>query len=323
MVLWTTVFSILVYPGLLFLFCYSTFCEWVDRKVYARLQNRYGPLYTGSQGILQPLADFIKLMVKEDIVPKQVDVVMFTALPIVILAVVCSAAMFLPFWDFSTTAVSPHSFPGDLIVVVFLLTIPTLIFFLAGWYSSSAFSVIGGTRVITMLFGYEVPLLLAVLSPAILANSWRLSEIALFYQTHPILLLPNLLGFFVALIALQAKLERVPFDIPHAETELVGGTFTEYSGKKLAFFRLAIDIEMVVGSGLIATVFLGGFPGGPLGGFAFFVLKTLLIVILLSIVRAVFSRIRIDQVITFSWRYLVPVAIVQIFIAIFLKGLTS
>ncbi len=319
----TTVFYILVYPGLLFLFCYSTFCEWVDRKVYARLQNRIGPLYTGSQGILQPLADFLKLMSKEDIVPRQADAVMFTALPIVILAVICSAAMFLPFGHYETDALSSHSFPGDLIVVVFLLTIPTLIFFLAGWYSSSSFSVVGGTRVITMLFGYEVPLLLAVLSPAILANSWRLEEIARFYQSQPVLLLPNIIGFVVALIALQAKLERVPFDIPHAETELVGGTFTEYSGKKLAFFRLAIDIEMVVGSGLIATVFLGGFPGSLLEGLVLFVLKTLLIVILLSIVRAVFSRIRIDQVISFSWRYLVPLAIGQILIAIFLKGLIT
>ncbi len=319
----TTVFYILVYPGLLFLFSYATFCEWVDRKVYARLQNRFGPLYTGPQGILQPLADFIKLMSKEDIVPREADAVMFTALPIVILAVVCSAAMFLPIGGFVTDAVTSHSFPGDLIVMVFLLTIPTLIFFLAGWYSSSSFSVIGGTRVITMLFGYEVPLLLAVLSPAILANSWRLADIARFYQTQPVLLLPNLIGFVVALIALQAKLERVPFDIPHAETEIVGGTFVEYSGKKLAFFRLAIDIEMVVGSGLIATVFLGGFPGGFLPGLVFFLVKTLLIVILLSIVRAIFSRIRIDQVISFSWRYLVPLSIVQIFIVIFLKGLAG
>jgi NADH-quinone oxidoreductase subunit H len=309
-----------VYPGLLFLFVYSTFCEWVDRKVYARLQNRIGPLYTGRNGILQPLADFIKLMAKEDLTPEKANSRMFTALPIVILAVVCTAALYLPTWHFAASETSFTSFQGDVIVVVFLLTIPTLIFFLAGWYSTSFFSVIGGIRVITMLFGYEVPLLLSVLSPAILANSWKLGEIAAFYQGQPALLLVNALGFVIALISLQAKLERVPFDIPHAETEIVGGTFTEYSGRKLAFFRLAIDIEMVVGAGLIATVFLGGFPGGVWLGFLFFILKTLFVVVLLSVVRAMFARIRIDQVISFAWRYLAPLAVLQLLIVILMKA---
>ncbi|MCK7489663.1 MAG: NADH-quinone oxidoreductase subunit H [Anaerotruncus sp.] len=133
-----------------------------------------------------------------------------------------------------------------------------------------------------MLFGYEVPLFLAVLGPAILADSWRLAEIAAFYQARPLLLLANLPGFLVALVAVQAKLERTPFDIPHAETEIVGGTFTEYSGKKLALFRLTFDIELVVASGLLAAVFLGGFPGGAVVGFLHFVVKTLFIIFLLS-----------------------------------------
>jgi NADH-quinone oxidoreductase subunit H len=316
-----TLLYIFVYPGMLFLFLYATFCEWVDRKVYARLQNRMGPMYTGRQGILQPVADFLKLLAKEDILPERADAVMFTLLPIVILAVVCTAALYLPVWHYSPSAPSVISFPGDLIVVVFLLTLPTLIFFLAGWYSSGFFSAVGGTRVITMLFGYEVPLLLAVLGSAMLAGSWRLVDISLFYQAHPLLLLPNTLGFIVALIALQAKLERVPFDLPHAETEIVGGTFTEFSGRKLAFFRLAIDVEMVVGSGLIAAVFLGGFSNNLLGGFVLFVAKTLLIVVLLSIIRAMFARIRIDQLIHFAWRYLAPLAVVHILIIILIKGL--
>jgi NADH-quinone oxidoreductase subunit H len=312
---------IFVYPGVLFLFIYSTFCEWVDRKVFARLQNRIGPLYTGTQGILQPVADFVKLMAKEDIVPEEADKSMFTVLPIVALAVICTAALYLPLWHYSKTVVTFNSFPGDLIVVVFLLTLPTLIFFLAGWYSSSSFSIVGGTRVITMLFGYEVPLLLAVLSPAILADSWRLSEIVQFFQTRPILLLADAIGFIVALIALQAKLERVPFDIPHAETEIVGGTFTEYSGKKLAFFHLALDMEMVVGAGLISAVFLGGFPGGLISGFILFIVKTLLVIVLLSVIKALFARIRIDQMINFTWHYLAPLAVVQILIVILIKGL--
>jgi NADH-quinone oxidoreductase subunit H len=312
---------LLVYPGLLFLFIYSTFCEWFDRKIYARLQNRIGPLHTGRSGILQPIADFIKLMAKEDIVPEKADKMMFSALPVFALAIVSTAALYLPLWHYSSDTITFNSFPGDLIVVVYLLSLITLILFLAGWHSTNLFSTIGGIRTLTMLFGYEIPFLLALLSPAILANSWRLAQIAQFYQKHPLLLLPNIIGFFVALISLQAKLERVPFDIPHAETEIVGGTFTEYSGKKLAFFRLLSDIEMVVGAGLIAVVFMAGFPGGLILGLINFIIKTLIIIFLLAAIRAACARIRIDQMVNFSWRYLAPLAVLQLLIIIFLKGI--
>jgi NADH-quinone oxidoreductase subunit H len=165
-----------------------------------------------------------------------------------------------------------------------------------------------------------VPLFLSVLSPAILADSWRLAEIAAFYQARPALLLVNVVGFLVALVAVQAKLERTPFDIPHAETEIVGGTFTEYSGKKLALFRLTFDIEMVVASGLLAAVFLGGFPGGAVVGFVHFVVKTLFVIFLLSLLRALTSRIRVDQVVSLAWRYLAPLAVLQLLATILLKG---
>jgi NADH-quinone oxidoreductase subunit H len=316
-----TVLYILVYPGLVFLFVYSTFCEWFDRKVYARLQNRMGPTHTGRWGVLQPVADFIKLLAKEDIVPDLADKKLFNALPVFGIAAVSTAMLLLPVWHYDLDQPSPNSFSGDIIVLLYILTLPTLVLFLAAWSSTSFFATIGGSRVLTMLFGYEVPLFLAVLSPAILAGSWRLAEIAAFFQHKPLLLLPNLIGFIVSVICLQAKLERTPFDIPHAETEIVGGTFTEYSGKKLALFRLMTDIEMVVGSGLIATVFLGGFPGGILLGFIYFVVKTLFVIFLLSVIRALTSRIRIDQVISFSWRYLAPLAVLQLLVTIVLKGL--
>jgi NADH-quinone oxidoreductase subunit H len=316
-----TILYLVVFPGILFLFVYSTFVEWFDRKVFARLQNRMGPTHTGKAGILQPVADIIKLMAKEDIVPDKADKKMFTALPVVGLAVVITAGLLLPVWNISPAAVGPVSFPGDLVVILYLLSLPTLVLFLAGWSSTNAFSIIGGTRVLTMLFGYEVPLFLAVLSPAVLAGSWRMAEIAAFYRAHPLLILVNLLGFGVALIAVQAKLERTPFDIPHAETEIVGGTFTEYSGKKLAFFRLTTDIEMVVAAGLLATVFLGGFGGGFLSAFVQFIAKTLLVVFLLAVLRAVTGRIRVDQVVSFAWKWLAPLAVLQLLIVILIKGL--
>ena len=315
-----TLLYLLVYPGVLFLFLYSTFCEWFDRKVYARLQNRMGPTHTGRFGLLQPIADFIKLLAKEDIVPEAADKRLFTVLPAIGLAVVSTAGLLLPVWNFDLARPTWTSFPGDIVVILYLLSLPTLILFLAGWSSTNLFSTIGGSRVLTMLFGYEVPLFLSVLSPAILADSWRLAEIAAFYQARPALLLVNVVGFLVALVAVQAKLERTPFDIPHAETEIVGGTFTEYSGKKLALFRLTFDIEMVVASGLLAAVFLGGFPGGAVVGFIHFVVKTLFVIFLLSLLRALTSRIRVDQVVSFAWRYLAPLAVLQLLATILLKG---
>ena len=315
-----TFLYLLVYPGLVFLFVYSTFCEWFDRKVYARLQNRMGPTHTGRFGLLQPIADFVKLLAKEDVVPAAADKGLFSVLPAIGLAVVATAGLLLPVWNFDLAVPTWTSFPGDIIVILYLLSLPTLVLFLAAWSSTNLFSTIGGARVLTMLFGYEVPLFLAVLSPAILPDSWRLAEIAAFYQARPLLILPNLLGFVVAVIAVQAKLERTPFDIPHAETEIVGGTFTEYSGKKLALFRLTFDIELVVASGLLATVFLGGFPGGALVGFAHFLVKTLFVVFLLSLIRALTARIRVDQVVSFAWKVLAPLAVLQLLFTILLKG---
>jgi NADH-quinone oxidoreductase subunit H len=126
-----TLLYLVVYPGLIFIFVYSTFCEWFDRKVYARLQNRMGPTHTGQFGLLQPIADFVKLLCKEDVVPEAADKRLFTVLPIVGLAVVSTAALLLPVWNFDLSVPGVTSFPGDIIVVLYLLSLPTLIIFLA------------------------------------------------------------------------------------------------------------------------------------------------------------------------------------------------
>lgn len=309
---------ILVFPGFAFQFVFSTFLEWVDRKLYARMQNRRGPLYTGYNGLLQPVADIFKLFFKEDIVPAGADRFMFSLMPILGLAAVVTAGLYIPVWLFTPY----NSFEGDLIVVLYLLSIPTLVLFLAGWFSVSPFSLIGATRVLTQLFAYEVPFFLALLTPAVVAGSWQIQKIAVFPWTSgawwimPI----QALAFVVALLTLQAKLERVPFDIPEAETEVVGGPLTEYSGKKLALFRLQKDILMLVGSAFIAALFLGGFPGGIWLGALQLLVKTIFIVFLLSVIRAGFARIRIDQIVTFSWKYLAPLSLVQLLIVLILKG---
>lgn len=306
-----SIFNILVFPGFFFLVVFSFFAEFVDRKLYARLQSRKGPPW------FQPLADFIKLLAKQDCIPAEADVRMFTLMPLFALTSVVTAIFYMPIWGPQAL----FSFSGDLIVVLYLLTVPTFTFFLAGWYSRSLYSMIGALRSLTQLFAYEIPLFLGVLAPALLANTWSLSEMAVFYGRHPYYWLFNILGFCVSFIALLGKLEKVPFDSPEAETEIVAGIFTEYGGKLLALFRLAINIEMVVGASLLAAVFLPfGLGFKPIVGFGLYIAKVICIIGLFSLFRTVFARLRIDQMISFCWKYLAPVALLQVIINLVLKG---
>ncbi len=304
-------FNILIFPGFLFLSVFGLLVEYIDRKLYARLQNRQGPPW------FQPLADIIKLASKETIIPCEADSRIFRLLPVFALASASTAFIYVPVWG--TKSLFP--FEGDLIVVLYLLTIPTVTFFLAGWHSTSLFASIGSVRALTQLFAYEVPLFMALLGPALLTGSWSLSAISEFYMNNPLLALFNIPGFLVALVAVQGKLERVPFDIPEAETEIVGGAFTEYSGRLLAIFRMAIDVEMIVVSAILAAVFLPFFvPSVPLLGFVVFIAKTLFIVFLLALMRTVLARLRIEQMVNFCWKFLTPAALLQILIDLLVKG---
>ncbi|HBC86217.1 MAG TPA: NADH-quinone oxidoreductase subunit H [Lentisphaeria bacterium] len=307
-----TLFSILVFPGLLFLSIFGVIAEFIDRRLYARFQNRMGPPW------FQPVADFIKLLAKEELIPEEADARMFKILPVFAVAAAVTAFLYIPLWN----TASLFSFEGDIIVVLYLLTLPTLTFFLAGWYSTSLYAMIGAVRTLTQLFAYEVPLFMGILSPAILADSWSLEAITRFYGEHPWYALFNILGFAVSVIAIQGKLERIPFDIPEAETEVVGGAFTEYSGKFLALFRMAIDIEMVVCAALLAAVFLPfGLELHPVISFVIFIVKLLVIIFIMSLMRSIFARLRIDQMVNFCWKYLAPAALLQILISFILKGI--
>jgi len=303
---------IIVFPGLIFLVVYSLFCEWFDRKLYAKMQNRVGP------PIFQPFADFIKLMTKEDIIPKGVNPKIVNGIPIFALAAVATAFLYLPIFEDFTL----FSFQGDLIVVLYLLTLPSLCLFLMGWYSKNPYGVVGATRTLTQVFSYEAAFLISLLGPALLAGTWRISEIVRF-QSDPTglgywVILAQPIGFVVAIISLQGKLERIPFDIPEAETEIVAGPLVDYTGRKIGFFRLIMDMEMVAGAGLISALFLGGFTnilGFPYTSFIVFIVLTLIIVFLLSVIRTVFARLRIDQMATVFWKYLVGLSLIQLLLA--------
>ena len=305
-------FHLIIFPGFLFLAFSGMFAEFIDRKIYARLQNRVGPPW------YQPFADFIKLLGKEDIIPAEANATMFKLMPLFALTAVVTSFIYIPMWK--TDAL--YSFNGDIVTVLYLLTIPTLTFFIGGWYSTSLYARLGSVRSVTQLFAYEVPMFMSILAAALLANTWTFSEMTFFYSKHPFYWLFNLIGFGVSLIALLGKLEKAPFDIPEAETEIVAGSFTEYSGRLFAFFRLTIDIEMIVGASLIAAVFLPfGLTAKPFVGFIYYLLKILFIIGLLSLIRTVLARMRIDQMIDFCWRHLAPFALLQLVINLVLKGI--
>ncbi|MBI4982849.1 MAG: NADH-quinone oxidoreductase subunit H [Candidatus Omnitrophica bacterium] len=309
--MFNAMFSMIIFPGFLFLAALSFLGEFIDRKIYARLQNRVGPPW------FQPVADFIKLLGKQEIIPTEANQTMFKMAPLFATASVVTAFFYIPLW----TPEAMYSFNGDILVVLYLLTIPTLSFFIGGWYSTSLYARIGTVRSLTQLFAYEVPLFMGILSSALLANTWSLTKITEFYVAHPWLWLMNLGGFIISLIALLGKLEKTPFDIPEAETEIVAGAFTEYSGKLLAFLRLTLNIEMIVGAALLSAVFLPfALTYNPYLDFVIFLIKLLSITFLISLARTVVARLRIDQMVNFCWKYLVPLAMMQLLLNLAVKG---
>lgn len=305
-----TLVKILIFPGFLFLSAYSFLFEYIDRKVYARLQNRVGPPW------YQPLADFLKLLGKETIIPTGANKRMFQAVPIISLASVAVAFIYVPV--FGQTAIS--SFQGDLIVVLYFISMPTLCAFLAGWYSRGVYATIGSVRTLTQMFAYEVPLFMALLAPALIAQTWSLTGITAFYASHPLYIVLNIPALFVVLIAGQGKLERAPFDAPEAETEVVSGPLVEYSGKLLAFFHVSLDCELVLVASIIAAVFLPFMTGIALVDFLLYIVKTLAVLLFLIVLRAAMARLRTDQMVSFCWRWLTPIAVAQIILNIVIRG---
>ena len=264
------------------------------------------------------MADFFKLMAKEEVIPVEANPAMFKMMPIFAVASAVTAFFYIPLWGKQAL----FYFKGDIIVVLYLLTIPTLTLFLGGWYSTSLYSKLGAVRSITQLFAYEVPLFISILAPALLANTWSLEGMTVFYSAHPWYWVFNLVGFFVAIVALLGKLEKVPFDIAEAETEIVAGTLTEYSGRLLGLFKLALDIETIVGASLLAAVFLPfGFNLGPVAGFVIYIIKVLFIIAIMSLSRTVFARLRIDQMMMLCWKYVAPLAFLQLLLSLILKGI--
>jgi NADH-quinone oxidoreductase subunit H len=312
------IFRVLVFPGFTFLFFFTMFCDWVERKIEARMQNRMGPTFTGPGGILQPFADVVKLLTKEDIVPRGAKKTVFRLAPIISFSIIVFAISYLPI---DGAAVIPNSsFDGDLIFVMALITIANFFLFLSGWASANPYSDIGASRLLTQFLGYDIPLVILALAPAFLAGSLTIATIASSQYLPFRILAPW--AFVLFIVALQAELEKDPFDIPHADSEVVGGLETEFCGGKLAFLRLTRDMQIVFGAALVVELFLGG-PYGPvffglpgLWYFLWFVLKLLAVVVITEYVTCLFARLRIDQVLTANWKVLLPLSMLSLTLTI-------
>ncbi len=297
--------ALLFFPAGLFVIGNGLAYFWVDRKLVAQYQNRIGPRW------FQPLADVMKLLSKEEVVPEGVDARLFNGLPLLALACTLTAALYVPLVGLQP----PLNFPGDVIVTVYLLSVCTMSLALAGANTLDRFSLIGAVRTLTQLFSYEAPFLLALLGPAIAAQSWQISVINAYAGQHW-LVLTQPIGFGIALVGLMGKLELPPFDAPEAETEIVKGALTEYSGRGLALFHLAKAVELVVGLTLIATFYLGGITN-PID----FFVKTLTLLLVLAGLQSLFARFRIEQTAKW-WRYASLLVLAQWLIIALLGGKT-
>jgi NADH-quinone oxidoreductase subunit H len=301
-----------IYPGFVFLFLCAWVSEWIDRRVTARLQGRIGPPW------FQPLADYIKLLAKEDILPIGATEWVCALAPMVSLGAVLTASLYIP-----VGRIAAASFEGDLIVVLFLLSIPALAYFVGGWASGGVYSVLGGNRSLLQYFSYEVPFLMALSGPAILSGSWSISSIAAYQSRTTWAALTQPIGFVLSIVGLIGKLKREPFDIPKAKSEVGAGPLTEFSGRKLALWDLTLMIQTVVGMFLLVNTFLGG--GWPvqnapatilsiaaLGAAGVYGAKALLILLTLSVAGVLYARLRIDQLANLGWRVLAPLGLLQI-----------
>jgi NADH-quinone oxidoreductase subunit H len=229
------------------------------------------------------------------------------------------AMCFLPIDGASV--LSSGGFNGDLVIILVFATIANFLLFLSGWASANPYGTIGSARVLTQFLGYDIPLFIVALTPAFIAGSLNIAAIAGAQSVFPFILLAPW-AFVLFVITLQAELEKDPFDVPHSESELVGGLETEYTGAKLAFLHLTRDVQVVFGSALVVILFLGGSNGPVFFGLdwffytLWFVLKLLVVVIIGEYITTVFARLRIDQVLTGNWKILLPASLLSLMLTV-------
>ncbi|WP_290588706.1 NADH-quinone oxidoreductase subunit NuoH [Alicyclobacillus sp.] len=289
-----------------------------QRKLIGWIQWRIGPNRVGPLGLFQTIADVIKLLIKEDVIPEKSDRAMFLLAPII---------AFVP--SFTVLAVIPfsahHVFTANAAIgALFYIALSAITIhgvMLGAWASNNKYSLIGGMRSAAMMVSYEIPLGLSIVGVVLMAGSINLNDIVEAQARSGWWnVVPQILGFIVFLIASTAELNRTPFDLAEAESELVAGYHTEYSGFRFAFFMLTEYVYLFAMAGLCATLYLGGWSGPFLPGWLWFAIKVFLYISFQFWLQATMPRMRIDQLMTFSWKVLLPLALVNLVLTAVIKA---
>ena len=317
---------------------------WLERKVVGRIQNRWGPTRVGPFGLLQPMADGVKFLLKEDLTPPHVYKPLFIAAPLIAVICALTSISVVPFGN--SIELFGHSIPLQitdlnigLLIILGVTSIGVYGVALAGWSSNSKYSLLGGLRASAQMISYELSLGLSLVGVLILSGSFSLREIVEAQSGHFWGFLPkwNILyggqfvAFFIYLMAAYAETNRIPFDLPEAEAELVAGYHTEYSAMKFAMFFMAEYANMITVACVATLLFLGGWSG-PLFGppllqsllpVLWFVLKVVVFLFIYIWVRGTLPRFRYDQLMAFGWKFLLPLAIANILVTALIVALRS
>ena len=299
---------------ILFVSVNTLFLVWMERKVAARIQRRTGPLHVGPQGLLQTIADAVKLLSKELVLPQEANKFLYLLAPVLTFAPILSAFIVIPLgerWIIRNLNIG--------FLLIFALANITFIgIFVAGWSSNNKYALLGSMRAVAQNISYEIPLLLSTMGVVMTAQSLKTSEIVMAQQqTWFVFVQP--LAFLIFFCSSLAEANRAPFDIPEAESELVAGFHTEYSGMRFALFFLGEYTAIFISSAIAATLFLGGWHGPLLPGPFWLIFKTYVIVFVVMWVRWTFPRLRSDQLMNFAWKVLIPFGILNLlFTAAFL-----
>ncbi|TVX89490.1 NADH-quinone oxidoreductase subunit NuoH [Paenibacillus agilis] len=296
---------------------FVTYAIYFERKVIGWMQFRHGPTRVGPLGLLQSVADVLKLLIKEDTIPQKADRTLFILAPIITFVPAFAVLAVIPY--------TPSLYFADLNVGLLyyaaLSSLSTIGIILGGWASNNKYSLIGGMRSAAQMISYEIPLVISVVGVVMLSGGLSLRRIvegqgSNFWEWN---LLPQIIGFVVFMIAAVSELNRTPFDLPEAESELVAGYHVEYSGFRFAFFMLAEYVYVFAIASLTTVLFLGGWHP-PLAildfipGLLWFMLKFVCVVFFLFWLRATMPRIRVDQLMSFGWKVLLPLALINIFV---------
>jgi len=281
---------------------------WLERKEVGRFQVRLGPNRVGPFGILQPVADAIKVLIKEGIIPAGGDKLVYWLAPVVAFVPALMVFAVVPFQDGALLA----DLNIGILYVVAISSVSVVGIFMAGWSSNNKYSLLGAMRTVSQVVSYEIPLGLSILGVVLLTGSLSLSSIVEAQSIPFILLQP--LGFLIYLAAAAAEINRTPFDLLEAESEIVAGFHTDYSGMKFALFYLVEYCEALAVSVIVTTLFLAGWKGPLLPPFLWFLVKVFGVFAVIVWVRATIPRLRVDQVMAFAWKCLLPLALLNLLI---------